>query len=248
MKKKKKINFNILLVSIPICLALVIPIILYVTHMGGSLSHKNEDWGDFGSFIGGIYGSLFSSLSLLVVIAASIQTYKSNREQVNILKKDQHFNQFNTILKNLRNVYPQTYKSSYRTLAIGEHYHDFLSYISLSADADYNDIEGIKKELRRHASAYYQSSRNNVFEREAKLFSYILRLIEQSTNDMSEAFKIIFENTFNNNERLCLESYIRAYYPDLAHILNEWPSLSVIPDQCVVDARINISINKKTGV
>ena len=245
---KKNINFNILLISILLSLALVIPIILYVTHMGGSLSHKNEDWGDFGSFIGGIYGSLFSSLSLLVVIAASIQTYKSNREQVNILKKDQHFNQFNTILKNLRDVYPKAFKNSYRMFPIEEHYRDFLSDISLSVDADYNDIEGIRKELRRYASTYYHSNSTNLFEKEAKLFSYILKLIEQSTNDMSEAFKIIFENTFDNNERLCLESYIRAYYPDLAPILNEWPALSVIPEQCVTDARINISINKKTGV
>lgn len=245
---KKHINFNILLVSILLSLALVIPIILYVTQMGGSLSHKNEDWGDFGSFIGGIYGSLFSSLSLLVVIAASIQTYKSNREQVNILKKDQHFNQFNTILKNLRDVYPQNYKGAYRMFPIGEHYREFLIDISLSVDADYNDIECIRKELRRNASTYYHSNNTNLFEREAKLFSYILKLIEQSTNDMSEAFKIIFENTFDNNERLCLESYIRTYYPDLAPILNEWPSLSVIPEQCVTDARINISINKKTGV
>ncbi|MER1434870.1 hypothetical protein [Enterobacter hormaechei] len=240
----KKPNFNILIISIFISLSLVIPIFLYANHMGGGLSNKNEDWGDFGSFIGGIYGSLFSSLSLIVVIFASIQTYRSNLEQVNILKNDQYFNQFNILISNLRKVYPTEFRDALRLAQpITSHYSKFKTRLAISVLTQYDNTQTIEKNLRNYADNYYLNEHTDLFNKEAKLFVCIINLIKKAPSDVSEAFKIMVENTFTDEERLCLESYTRAHYPGTASVLNQWPSLSHIPKQCITDAAINLRLN-----
>ena len=245
---KDKSNFNIWIIAVLISLALIVPIFLYATHMGGGLSHKNEDWGDFGSFIGGIYGSLFSSLSLIVVIFASIQTYRSNQAQVNILKNDQHFNQFNLLLTNLRKVYPREYTDGF-VLAepIRTHYSKFHTRLAISVLTDYDVTQTIEKNLQNYADNYYLVEHTELFEKESKLFVCIINLIKKSPKELSDAFKIMFENAFTDNERLCLDSYTRAHHPDTAPVLNQWPSLSSIPKNCIRDAAINLRINGIDG-
>jgi len=243
-----KINWNVLLLATLITLALVVPIILYTTHMGGTFSHKNEDWGDFGSFIGGIYGSLFSSMSLLVVIAASIQTFESNQEQVNLLKNDQYFNQFNLLLTNLRKVYPDYFRDGFRVgESITKHYSKFKTRLAISVLTHYDNTQTIEKNLQNYADNYYLNEHTELFEKEAKLFVCIINLIKNSQPDLSDAFKIMFENAFTDDERLCLESYTRAHHPDTAPTLNQWPTLSSIPKNCIADAKINLRLNGLEG-
>lgn len=239
-----KTNFNVLLVSIILSLVLVIPIALYATHMGGGLSNKNEDWGDFGSFIGGIYGSLFSSLSLLVVITASVETYRSSKEQVNILKSDQHFNQFNLLLSHLRDKYPTAYQGNSPMLEpITSHYSIFQTRLAICVLTNYDDLISVEENLRQYANKYYLYENENLFEKEAKLFKCIIDLINISSQDLSQAFRIIFENTFDDIERLCLESYTRAHHPEAAPALDKWSSLSKIPEKCIKEAETNLRLN-----
>lgn len=239
-----KSNGRIWVISILISLILVIPILLYATNIGGHLSNKNEDWGDFGSFIGGVYGSLFSSLSLIVVIFASIQTYRSNQEQVNLLKNDQHFNQFNLLTSNLRKVFPKEFKDdSGHEQKIEKHYYSFNLRLAIRITQNYDRTQTIEKNLQNLADNYYLNDNIELFEKEAKLFVCIINLIKKTPKEVSDAFKIMFENAFTNDERLCLESYTRAHHPDTAPVLNKWPSLSSIPKTAISHAETNLKLN-----
>lgn len=241
---KIKINSKTLIFSLLISLVLIIPIALYALHMGGTLSNKNEDWGDFGSFIGGIYGSFFSSLSLIVVVLAALETYRSNKEQIAISRNDQHYNQFNLLLSNLRTGFPNTYKyTPQETRSIENHYRLFEIRLGIAVCSVYDGNISLEENLRNYANKYYLAEKQQLFEKEARLFKCIINIIAITPHDLSQAFKIIFENTFTEEERLSLESYTRAHHPDLKQELDKWESLSNISDESISSARINLRLN-----
>ncbi|EMA4153739.1 hypothetical protein U3A91_004064, partial [Cronobacter sakazakii] len=206
----------------------------------------NEDWGDFGSFIGGIYGSFFSSLSLIVVVLAARETYRSNKEQIAISRNDQHYNQFNLLVSNLRAGFPQQYKHiSNEVRPISNHYRNFEIRLGISFHTLYDENISLENNLRNYANQYYLHEYQQLFEKEARLFKCIVNIIATTSHDLSQAFKIIFENTFTEEERLSLESYTRAHHPDLKHELDKWESLSKISDESISNARINLRLNGK---
>ncbi|ELJ5765652.1 hypothetical protein RS411_002300 [Enterobacter hormaechei] len=243
---KIKIKAKMLIFSLFISFTLILPIVLYALHMGGSLSNKNEDWGDFGSFIGGIYGSFFSSLSLIVVVLAALETYRSNKEQIAISRNDQHYNQFNLLLSNLRSGFPQNYKYGQDEVrSIRGHYRRFEVRLGISVLTLYDEDIPIEENLKNYANQYYLFEHQQLFEKEARLFKCIINIIATTSQDLSQAFKIIFENTFTEEERLCLESYTRAHHPDLNPELDKWESLSKVPEEAISNARINLRLNGK---
>lgn len=243
---KIRMNAKTLFFFLLISIALISPIVLYALHMGGGLSNKNEDWGDFGSFIGGIYGSFFSSLSLIVVVFAALETYRSNKEQIAISRNDQHYNQFNMLVSNLRSGFPQQYKNIHNEVRhIANHYRNFEIRLGISVLTLYDDNISLENNLRNYANQYYLHEHQQLFEKEARLFKCIINIIATTSHDLSQAFKIIFENTFTEAERLSLEYYTRAHHPDLKQELDKWESLSKIPDESISSARINLQLNGK---
>lgn len=239
-----KIKRKYLILSIITIIAILSPLILYITNMPGSLSHKNEDWGDFGSYIGGVYGSFFSSLSLIVVTIAALETYRSNKEQMLLLRNDQSFSQFNILISNLRASFPTRYYfSENETRVIGNHYSSFKLRLAISVLTDYNDKLTIEENLMKNASAYYLSRDKLLFDKSAKLFTCIIDVIKNTSDDLSNAFRIIFENNFTEYERLSLEYYTRAYHPETIIFLNSWGSLSKIPLDSIKTAEDNLRAN-----
>ncbi|WP_158699940.1 hypothetical protein [Cronobacter dublinensis] len=243
---KTKISAKTLFFLLIIAIALISPIVLYALHMGEALSNKNEDWGYFGSFIGGIYGSFFSSLSLIVVVLAALETYRSNKEQIAISRNDQHYNQFNLLVSNLRLGFPQQYKHLHNEVRpLANHYRNFEIRLGISVVSAYDENISLEDNLRNNANQYYLHEYQQLFEKEARLFKCIINIIATTSHDLSQAFKIIFENTFTEEERLSLESYTRAHHPDLKQELDKWESLSKISDESISNARINLRLNGK---
>jgi hypothetical protein len=79
-----------------------------------TLSYKNEDWGSFGSFLSGTSGAIFSFFGTLAVVWTLIEAHKSNERQINLLRSEQTFSQFNELLKILTDmlenkIYPRIY-------------------------------------------------------------------------------------------------------------------------------------------
>ncbi|MEE8783972.1 MAG: hypothetical protein SOI00_06970 [Rahnella inusitata] len=242
---KNKNDRILLFVCIIFSITLALPIFLYAIHIGNGLSTKNEDWGNFGSFIGGVYGSFFSSLSLIIVIWAAVESKKSSKEQVNILKNDQHHNQFSMLVSHLKDNFSKTYLDSFKiSRPIDTHYYKFRTRLSISVLTKYDENLALVENLRNYALEYYKMEHNNIFENESKLFKCILEIINRSSSDLAEAFKVIFEATFDEEQRLSLEFFTRAHYPALCESLDEWPTLSKIPSECLENAKLNIRLNE----
>ncbi|EKL0836041.1 hypothetical protein PQD23_002099, partial [Salmonella enterica subsp. enterica serovar Havana] len=89
----KKIDMRILVLAI----LAVVPLLpyLYIFHEG--FSHKSDDWGNFGSFMGGAVAPFLSVLSIVLVLRTIELTQKNHAEQLSQVTKEHNYNKFNDL-------------------------------------------------------------------------------------------------------------------------------------------------------
>lgn len=73
-------NLKVLGFSVVISLYITLPLIIYMFNFNHSLSNSNQDWGAFGSYLSGVYGSGFGLISLIVLLATLKEMQKTNRQ------------------------------------------------------------------------------------------------------------------------------------------------------------------------
>ncbi|EGG9436158.1 hypothetical protein HG772_002903 [Salmonella enterica] len=230
--------------SIFITILLITPIYMYKTHMDSSLSLKNSDWGDFGSFIGGVYGSIISSITLLVVLWSSYKTNKTSNEQLVILRNERVFNEFSEILNHLKNNYTKFYNNHNGSNSITALYRHIEVWLGISVIHYYDNNLSVERNLKNNAVLKFQEGYDkDALIKEAKLFIVILNIIEKAPKDISDAMKVIFENTFSDEARFSLEHFTRAHHPNVVGMLNNWPSLSDVPKAAIENASNNLKLN-----
>ncbi|MDH5924445.1 hypothetical protein L8R85_26045, partial [Vibrio splendidus] len=61
---------------------IVAPIGLYISNMGKGLSSVSENWGDFGSYLGGTISSITGSFSLLIIAISLVMQINDRRRDV----------------------------------------------------------------------------------------------------------------------------------------------------------------------
>lgn len=230
--------------SIASIILLATPIYMYITHMDSSLSLKNSDWGAFGSFIGGVYGSIISSITLLVVLWSSYKTNKTSSEQLAILRNERIFNEFSDILNHLKLNYTKLYNDHDGSNTIDKLYRHIEFWLGISVINHYDNTITIEENLKNNATLKFKEGyEKDALLKEAKLFVIILSIIEKSPKDISDAMKVILENTFSNEARFSLEHFTRAHHPNVDSILNNWPSLSDVPKAAIESAFTNLKLN-----
>lgn len=179
------------------------------TFLEKNLSYKNEDWANFGSFISGTSGAIFSFFGTLAVVWTLIVTHKSSEGQIKMLRTEQTFSQFNELLKVLTSLlnekkYPDTNfnngnfytftQIAYENIAnlLNEYlsenprmknpsYYDNIAFVSLFHD---KYMVGTKKDL---------------FKKEAAIFSILLEKIISSDFSTQEALMAILDARLNED-------------------------------------------------
>jgi hypothetical protein len=63
-------------------ICIISPFILYINHFGATLSSNNSDWGNFGSFISGIYTPIISILTILILYKQLEQQNVFNKHEI----------------------------------------------------------------------------------------------------------------------------------------------------------------------
>lgn len=75
---KDKQNLVLIILAIFLCLFCVSGVVtLYRAYIGEEISTEYERWAGFGSFIGGVFGSIFSFISFIILLF----TYRSQRKE-----------------------------------------------------------------------------------------------------------------------------------------------------------------------
>ncbi|QIX78380.1 hypothetical protein [Serratia marcescens] len=248
----KKIKWLLILILAIVSITILAkPILLYREQMDSTLSLKNSDWGDFGSFIGGVYGSLLSSITLLVIIITSYITNSINNEQVRLLRNEQHFSNFSKLLEHLKHNYIKFYNSSDGVSNIHNFYKRFEGWLAISViSIDYDEELTIGENLFNNATKRFSENEQykDLLLKEAKLFKCIIGVIESSPSELSDAMKVIFETTFSEAERFSLSTYTYAHYPETRAFLKSWVSLAIVPPQSVVQAKHHLKLNERTWI
>lgn len=238
---------NFFLVFLAICLliyALSYPIQLYSGQMESSLSSKNSDWGDFGSFFGGVYGSILSAFALIVAIGSAFVTNMSNATQISLIRNEQNFNQFTQLLNHLKDNYISEYTINYTRNSITKIYYEYEIWLSIGFTDQYNPELSLEKNLVNTAVQRYKTDDyKDMLFKESRLFVCLIKFIENSPSELANAMKVIFENTFENSQRFALEMYTRAHHENVVGFLDNWPTLSSIPEGTLEAAQRQLRLN-----
>ncbi len=222
-------NKQVFLFSCVIASLIAAPIILYTVSIGGGFSHKNEDWGDFGSYIGGIYSVMFSAASLIAVLYSMQKTQKNHREQIKILNNEQTINELQILLNQLK-------KSTENKVFIGYNGNP-ISHKDLFGKCNSEIKRKIRTNLKNKSSDRYMKTAMSYltyyhpanFREEAKLAHAILIRIDNASPTLADAYKVIFENTIDNNWRFFIEAQLRRDDKISIEMLNNWRSFSQVP-------------------
>ncbi|WP_120508472.1 hypothetical protein [Rahnella bruchi] len=226
-------NKKIIIAIIVISVLTLVPMGLYFSIFNKSLSHDNQSWGAFGSFIGGIYSSVFGLISAVVLIITYNEMKKFNNDQLEHLRREKIIDD----IKILCNLLDKTITKNKNIQPDREQFFSWLtshiaSYLTLHRPSDEEEVW--------ESSIKASTLRLDLFEDEVKVFQEILYQLEFITNsELKDIAKLIIKSEMNSQERYWLECYTRRYHSQTNIYLNKWPDFSqpptkltrLIPDQ-----------------
>ena len=134
----KKIAF--ILVIVFSFLSFTTPLIIYLIHFNNGFSSLNEDWGNFGSFYGGIISSVFSFISFL----ALLYTIYIQQTEIGITKKEIEDNKVLLEQDNMRKDLLNTLEKIEIKLEDRKNYYDkFIDNLTKTNNDSYPDFKEI---------------------------------------------------------------------------------------------------------
>lgn len=208
----------------------VAPLITYGLNFPYPLSTKNSDWGDFGSFIGGLSGSLFSFLSLVIVLISLYLTQENGRKQLELQRSEQNTTEFNLLLDvfldGANTVFQQLFTSR-----VGETPSRLFQKIGRYA-YHYNKLtpSNFNEKIMPVASDLIYDLYPGRLDNEVKLLSAILYRIHNSPKSLSEAYKIILISKLPNDYRFFIKAYTHKFSLDIFRELSKWDDFAFLPE------------------
>ncbi|GKV97295.1 hypothetical protein PEC301653_03410 [Pectobacterium carotovorum subsp. carotovorum] len=226
---------------------LAVPIILYVLNMSGEFSQKNDDWGYFGSYIGGVYSVILSFLSLIAILYFNYESRKINKEQMSILSSEQFTREFTLLLRELNSAIDKKtiadtngneikieewFDRKKRSIIKNTKHYNIVNY------DDNNQIDEIcKSETKSFLMNYHTTE----LKQEAILCFAILKIIHTAPPSFADAYKIIFENRIDNTWRFLLEAQLKHQIEESVSIFKNWPDFSQTPNDLLRVAKANLA-------
>ncbi|AMH20087.1 hypothetical protein AL518_20060 [Hafnia paralvei] len=208
----------------------VAPLITYGFNFPYPLSTKNSDWGDFGSFIGGLSGSLFSFLSLVIVLISLYLTQENGRKQLELQRSEQNTTEFNLLLDVFLDGANKVFQQMF-TSRVGESPSHLFQKIGRTA-YHYHNLKpsDFNEKIMSIASDLIYELYPGRLDNEVKLLSAILYRVNNSPKSLSEAYKIILISKLSNDYRFFIKAYIHKFSPDIFRELSQWDDFAFLPE------------------
>lgn len=229
-----------------------VPLILYLfqfspnlilpDYLSERLSFKNDDWGSFGSFLSGTSGAIFSFFGTLAVIWTLIETHKSNEKQINMIRSEQTFSQFNELLKVLVEMLNnKIYPTHYGALLDLERWKDYAySRIAYKMNVYLNDNPQGREVDGTYAFSFYsvfhdevmEEIETPVFKKESAIYTVLLDKIMNSDNSTKEALIAVLDAKLDEDHFFFLNA-LQIWVEDQSRIIRM--IASSLPLQVPVD-------------
>lgn len=185
------------------------PNYLLPDYMSDRLSFKNDDWGSFGSFLSGTSGAIFSFVGTLAVIWTLIEAHKSNEKQINMIRSEQTFSQFNELLKVLEGMlknkkFPLVYckevnfeefkNYAYATISLKMNFYLMENPVARKTDGIYDfAFYAVFHDI------FFKSLGDTLFKKEAAIYTVLLDRIMNSDSSTKEALIAVLDAKLNED-------------------------------------------------
>lgn len=243
--KKIKVSIYIALVLLILC-TIIIPIIMYSHYISGEISHKNQDWAAFGSFIGGLYSSVFSFASVAILVYSLYLTQKNSKEQLSLQRSEQttaEFNMLLNILENEINKRPILYRDKDGISAmLNRLYHQMATYCYKN---DSVTRDNINKSIWNNASHFFKIREDKKYDNEIALLKAIMYRVYNANHSLVDAYKVIFKNKISSDARFLVRLYSLNTDPVLEEYFSIWTDFAEIPEQLTAYVNSHLDINGK---
>lgn len=211
--------------SFVLALILLTPLFLYFFKFHNGLSSNETSWATFGTFIGGVYGPLFTFASVIVLVATLLEINESNRKNFEF---SQNKNIINEIIE-LTKILDISLKNN----------------IIFCTEGRLKNINWLNSIIKSRFAASPPSDEQEIWDasidkfvnNEIELFSdqihilreILIRIHNIEDSDLKESAQSIFKSMIPNYERFWLECFIHRFHKDIKLLIALWPSFSVLP-------------------
>ena len=210
---------------------ITVPIIMYSHYIPGEISHKNQDWAAFGTFIGGLYSAVFSFASVAILVYSLYLTQKNNREQLILQRSEQTTSEFNMLLNILENQINRkpifSKNNSDNTTILNRLYFDMAMYSYKNSDITRQNLD---KSVWIIASKFFKSRENGNYDDEISILKAIMYRIYNANKSLLDAYKVVFNNKISSDARFLIRLYSLNTDPILEQYFTVWPDFVEIPE------------------
>lgn len=221
-----KINY---ILSIAIFLITLIPIAIYLKVFRYGLSKDNADWAAFGSYIGGVYGPIFSLVSIFILIYTLREMRKTQLQDKN------HFEIQLDEQRKQRNIDDIVMLTNMIRQAIDNNpiINDIKKYPNTVCDmVRYDTVKyPPNNEEDMWNLAYKRMKNDRYFDSEVHILGEVLERIELLDDDNQKLrAKMIIKGLIPQGQRFLFKCYANAWQPKSAKLLRNWPDFCHLPD------------------
>ncbi|WP_413504860.1 hypothetical protein [Serratia grimesii] len=214
MTRKQKVILIFLFISA--LLTILLPILAYCLNFGWSIkniSGKNADWAAFGSFLGGIYSSIFSFSSVVVLSVTLYLTQKNNKEQIKLIKQEGTIKDFNQLLDELVIKFSSQKKYTLRNM----NEENFIYRLDTNISSDINLYPHLNFE--QLVEKQIEVNTAGLYDAEANLMIRLDSTISMLPENLHDTYKALFNSKISNDRRFLLKNYMKVFGFDLKNTI-----------------------------
>jgi len=206
-----------------------LPLLIYFITFHYPLSSNPQNWAAFGSYLGGVYSTLFGFLSVLVLVATLVEMRNANRQE------REHFE--------LQLANAEADKKLQDVIQLTEMIHKLIDI-----NPTIGDKKGLPHDLARmmegmchklqvtdgqelyEAGVELMRSQSGRFSSEIHVLAQLAKKVDSiKDEDQAETAKAIVKGLISESYRFWLYCYAQIWNSEAKHYLRSWHSFAAIP-------------------
>ncbi|MEG6036357.1 hypothetical protein [Enterobacter kobei] len=205
----------------------LIPLGLYFRQFNDSLSGDPQSWSVFGTYIGGVYGPIFTLASVFILAATLLAINNFNKK---VLDETQRSNSLSQIIKLIEILDLSLNKNAILTT---NREYTFQWLTKGLKDKFLTNPPENEQEIWDAGVARFKPTEIGTFHDEiAILHEILLRINNAEDEELKESAKAAFRAIIRNEERFWLECFAKRFHSNTSILLPLWrPPFSIIPNE-----------------
>jgi uncharacterized membrane protein len=201
------------------------PLIFYLWNFRHGLSEDANAWVVFGTYIGGVYGPVFTLTSVIVLVVTVVEINQSNRINIELSKNVNIISEIIELSKLLDNSLE---KNKHLTHS-GRNY-TFEWFANAVQSKFIGNDPGSEEEIKDASILRFKDNDIDLFRDEMFILKEILlRIHNIDDEDLQERARAIFKGIIPNQERYWMACYVSRFHKDMKLLIALWPNFSVMP-------------------